>query len=106
MILSKFDGDWLLLFFHHLPTRGSISTPSQLRQWCSQTGRDKMLATADVWNQKREVLKIKRDLLFKEYVSHPKEFRFALAIKTIDDEIADYTYKIERERSSLPTVRP
>ena len=65
-----------------------------------------MLGIADVWNQKREVLKIKRDLLFKEYVSHPTDFHFALEIKTIDDEIADYTFKIDRERSSMPTVRP
>jgi hypothetical protein len=65
-----------------------------------------MLAIADVWNQKREVLKIKRDLLFKEYVSHPKDFHFALEIKTIDDEIADYTFKIDQERSSMPTARP
>ena len=59
-----------------------------------------MLATADIWciwYQRREILKTKRNLLFKEYVSHPNDFHFASEIKTIDDEIADYTGRIEQE---------
>ena len=56
-----------------------------------------MLATAYVWYQKRETLRIKRNLLFKEYESHPNDFHFASEIKTIDDEIADYTRRIAQE---------
>jgi hypothetical protein len=58
-----------------------------------------MLATADTyyWYKKREILKTKRNLLFKEFVSHPNDFHFASEIKTIDDEIADYTRRMEQE---------
>ena len=56
-----------------------------------------MLATTDIWYQRREILKTKRNLLFEEYVSHPNDFHFASEIKTIDDEIADYTRRIEQE---------
>jgi hypothetical protein len=40
---------------------------------------------------------MKRNLLFKEYVGHPNDLHFASEIRTIDDEIADYTRKIEQE---------
>ena len=56
-----------------------------------------MLATIDVLKKKRDLLKIKRDLLFKEFIDHPNDCHFALEIKTMDDEIADYTHRIERE---------
>jgi hypothetical protein len=56
-----------------------------------------MLAPTDVLNKKRELLKIKRDLLFEKFIDHPNDYRFALEIKTMDDEIADYTCRIERE---------
>jgi hypothetical protein len=56
-----------------------------------------MLATTTAWIKKREILKIKRSLLFEEYTSHPNDFHFALEIKTIDDEIAECTRKIEAE---------
>jgi hypothetical protein len=64
---------------------------------CAAQGEDRMLATADIWYQRREILKTKRNLLFKEYVIHPNDFHFASEIKTIDDEIADYTHMIEQE---------
>jgi hypothetical protein len=60
-------------------------------------GWNTMLAPTDVLNKKRELLRIKRDLLFNKFIDHPNDFRFALEIKTMDDEIADYTCRIERE---------
>ena len=60
-----------------------------------------MLATTTAWIKRREILKIRRGLLFEEYTSHPNDVRFALEIKTIDDEIADFTRKIDRERGQV-----
>jgi len=60
-----------------------------------------MLATTIAWIKKREILKIKRRMLFEEYTSHPNDFRFALESKTIDDEIADFTRKIDQERGQV-----
>jgi hypothetical protein len=57
-----------------------------------------MLETTTALIKKRDILKIKRGLLFEEYASHPNDFHFALEIKTIDDEIADFTRKIDQER--------
>jgi hypothetical protein len=57
-----------------------------------------MLETTTAWIKKREILKIKRGLLFAEFTEHPGNFHFALQIKTIDDEIADFTRKIDDEK--------
>jgi hypothetical protein len=59
-----------------------------------------MLATAGVWKKKREDLKIKRTSLFEEYSKHPHDLHLAREIKTIDDEIAECTHKMEQERRS------
>jgi len=59
-----------------------------------------MLVAAGVWKKKRDDLKIKRNLLFEKYSKHPEEFRLALEIKKIDDEIADCTQHVEQERRS------
>jgi hypothetical protein len=59
-----------------------------------------MLATAGVWKKKREDLKSKRNSLFYEYSKHPHDLHLALEIKTIDDEIAECTQKMEQERRS------
>ena len=56
-----------------------------------------MSGTTDVLCQKREALRAKRNLLFKEYESHPTDFHFASEIKTIDDEIAECTRQIDAE---------
>jgi hypothetical protein len=56
-----------------------------------------MSAPTDVLNKKRELLKIKRDLLFEKFIDHPNDYRFALEIKTMDDQIADYSCRIEQE---------
>jgi hypothetical protein len=63
-----------------------------------------MLASPGVLNEKRKLLRTKRDLLFKDFVSHPSENHLALEIKSIDDEIADYTGRIEQKmRRARPT---
>jgi hypothetical protein len=41
-------------------------------------------------------------LLFKKFIDHPNDYRFALEIKTMDDQIADYTCRIEREVRRAP----
>ena len=56
-----------------------------------------MSATADGLYQERETLKTRRNLLFKEYENHPSDFHFASEIRTIDDEIAECTRKIDAE---------
>ena len=58
-----------------------------------------MLATTDdALKKKRELLKIKRDLLFKEFIDRPNDCRFAVEIKALDDEIVDCARKIEQMR--------
>jgi hypothetical protein len=59
-----------------------------------------MLAIVGVWRKKREELKIKRNSLFDEYLKHPDDLHLALEIKTIDDEIAECTKKMEQEGRS------
>lgn len=39
----------------------------------------------------RDELKIERTKLFKQFSNHPKDTRLALAIKILDDQIADCT---------------
>ena len=66
-----------------------------------------MLAITWAWHKKREDLKIKRNSLFHEYSKHPHDLHLALEIKTIDDEIAEYTQKMEQERRSerpIPSI--
>ena len=66
-----------------------------------------MSAVIEICKKKREVLKIKRNSLFKEYTRHPNDLRLALEIKAIDDEIAECTHKMEEERrSSIHVIRP
>ena len=61
-----------------------------------------MLAPTDVLNDERELSKIKRNLLFKKFIDHPNDCSCALEIKRMDDEIADYTCRIEREVRRAP----
>ena len=56
-----------------------------------------MLATKEGWKTKRDDLSIKRNLLFEKYLQNPNDFHLALEIKTIDDEIAQYTDKMRQE---------
>ena len=61
-------------------------------------------ASANIWKEKRQVLKIKRDSLFGEYVKRPDDCHLALEIKRIDDEIAEGNQK-EQEGNERPKVR-
>ena len=58
-----------------------------------------MLATAADWKSKRETLKEKRDLLFKRYLKNPHDFRMALEIKNLDDEIAQCTEHMDLNKA-------
>lgn len=56
-----------------------------------------IVETSSVWKKKRDDLKTKRDLLFKQYTKHPRDIQLSLEIKAIDDEIAECTQKMEHE---------
>jgi hypothetical protein len=58
-----------------------------------------MTALAAVWKRKREDLKKRRTPLFKRYVKSPNDLRLALAIKMIDDQIAECSEQMERENA-------
>jgi hypothetical protein len=57
-----------------------------------------MTARAGVWKRKREDLQNRRPPLFKRYERNPSDLRLALEIKTIDDQIAECTQQMEREK--------
>jgi hypothetical protein len=59
---------------------------------------------SSVWKEKRQVLKIKRDSLFREYTKHPADYHLSLEIKKIDDEIAESNRK-EQEGNERSKVR-
>jgi len=46
--------------------------------------------------RKREELKAKRNLLFERFLKNPLDTRLALKIKTIDDQVAEYTEQMAR----------
>jgi hypothetical protein len=58
-----------------------------------------MLATSVDWKSKREILKAKRDLLFKRYLKNPHDSRMALEIKNLDDEIAKCTEHMDLNKA-------
>jgi hypothetical protein len=53
--------------------------------------------TTDVWKKKRDDLTAKRDALFKKYSKNPDDYRLALEIKQIDDEVAECTDTMRQE---------
>jgi uncharacterized protein (DUF2344 family) len=66
-------------------------------------GQD-ITATANIWKEKRQKLKAKRDSLFAKYTKRPQEYQLALEIKKIDDEIAECNRK-EQEGNERPKAR-
>ncbi|HYL84748.1 MAG TPA: hypothetical protein VE263_10980 [Candidatus Angelobacter sp.] len=58
-----------------------------------------MLATSIDWKSKREKLKAKRDVLFKNYLKNPQDSRLALEIKNLDDEIAECTEHMDLNKA-------
>ena len=63
-----------------------------------------IVTASNVWKEKRRVLKIKRDSLFKEYTKRPADHHLSLEIKRIDDEIAECNQK-EQEGNERSKVR-
>jgi hypothetical protein len=55
-----------------------------------------------IWKRKRDVLRSQRATLSKEYDKNPNDLRFALKIKTIDDEIAACTEYMMKEKRLCP----
>jgi hypothetical protein len=60
---------------------------------------NQMTARAGVWKRKREDLEKTRTPLFKRYEKNPDDLRLALAIKMIDDQIAEFTQQIALENA-------
>jgi hypothetical protein len=56
--------------------------------------------STSTWRKKRDDLSTKRNALFKKYSNNPNDVTLALEIKTMDDEIAEYTAKMRDETVS------
>jgi hypothetical protein len=54
----------------------------------------------------RAELKIKRRLLFEQYLQNPLQTQLALEIKKIDDQVADFVERLERRSVSRKTGQP
>ena len=65
-----------------------------------------MVAAAGVWKKKRDDLRAKRNSLFETYKKDPQNFHLAREIKAIDDEIAEFTQHVERERRAERAASP
>jgi hypothetical protein len=61
--------------------------------------------TEESINRKKERgdLKIKRNKLFEQFERHPVNTRLALAIKVIDDELAECNGQVRTEKQSAET---
>ena len=59
-----------------------------------------MFTTLDVQKRKLEDLKAKRKPLFDWFEKNPNDSRLVPQIKSIDDQIAECTRQIERDRLS------
>jgi hypothetical protein len=57
-----------------------------------------MLENASDARKKCEELKSKRKLLFARFLKNPRDTHLALKINIIDDQIAEYTEKMERKK--------
>jgi hypothetical protein len=76
-----------------------------------QTGRDMKDPFSDAFRReltralntangkkKREVLTVKRDVLFAQFLRNPEDIRLALEIKFIDDQVALCCEQMRQER--------
>jgi hypothetical protein len=57
-----------------------------------------MLENASDARKKCKELKAKRNLLFARFLKNPRDTHLALKIKIIDDQIVEYTEKMERKK--------
>jgi hypothetical protein len=65
-----------------------------------------MVAIAGVWKKKRDDLKTRRNSLFATYTKRPHDFHLAREIKALDDEIAECTQHMEKERHAERAASP
>ena len=70
-------------------------------QWRLFVAETLMTARASVWKRKREEFESRRATLFKRYERSPDDLRLALEIRRIDDQIAEWTQRIEHENGKL-----
>jgi hypothetical protein len=47
-----------------------------------------------------EELKARRNVLFKQFVEHPSDIRMSLEIKKLDDQIAEFTERMEPRKGT------
>ena len=75
---------------------------------CNSLSHRESISTAENSIDRKSVrddLKIDRAKLFEQFLKHPKDTRLALAVKIIDDQIANCTEWIRtREKSDLTKV--
>ena len=62
-------------------------------------GKNRMLGTSDLRKRKLE-LKAMRKPLFERYEQNPNNTSLVLEIKIVDDQIAECTQQIDRQRTS------
>jgi hypothetical protein len=84
------------------------SVPLSVNNKKAHTGSEvkPMVAAAGVWKKKCNDLKTKRNSLFEAYEKEPQNFHLAREIKAIDDEIAECTQHVERERRAERAAAP
>ncbi len=61
-------------------------------------GNQAMLESPGDQRTELERLKARRNLLFKQFVEHPSDFRMSLEIRKIDDQIAELTERREPKK--------
>ncbi len=64
-----------------------------------------MVETAIDERRKREKLRATRNLLFERFSRAPQDIRLALEIKLIDDQVAECTDRIRRNRETPREAR-
>jgi hypothetical protein len=64
-----------------------------------------VLKTAIDEHRKREKLKAARNLLFERFSRTPQDIHLAVEIKLIDDQVAEYTDRIRRNRETPREAR-
>jgi hypothetical protein len=64
------------------------------------------MAVAGVWKKKRDDLKAKRNRLFEAYTKDSQNITLAREIKAIDDEIAEFSQHVDKERRAERAASP
>jgi hypothetical protein len=85
---------------HRVPRTSRSALPLDAKRAHTTCEGAHMLAVANNSKKKCDDLKAKRNSLFAKYAKHPQDFHLALEIKKLDDEIAECTQQVEKERRS------